>query len=212
METFTTLTAIAAPMMTPNIDTDAIIPVEQMKVLTPDFGNSLFFNLRYLSDGRNNPEFVLNKPFYRDARILIAGENFGCGSSREHAVWALVDHGIRCVIAPSFGDIFYNNSFKKSLLPLRLSAEIVEDLARRVSEEANPQRLPLTVDLRACTVRGPQAHSPVIPFEIDPSRRDTLLEGLDEIGVTLKHDAEIAAFQAADSTRRPWVYSYASKA
>jgi len=207
MEAFTTLTAIAAPMMTPNIDTDAIIPVEQMKVLAPDFGKSLFFSQRYRHDGSEDPGFVLNQPAYREARILVAGENFGCGSSREHAVWALLDYGIRCVIAPSFGDIFYNNSFKKSLLPLRLPASVVEELARRVSESANPRRLPLTVDLQACTVRGPQPESPTIAFEIEPSRRDALLEGLDEIGLTLKHDAEIAAFQAADSRRRPWVYS-----
>lgn len=206
MEKFTRLDAIAAPMMAPNIDTDAIIPVEQMKALDADFGKSLFFNQRYRPDGSENPDFVLNRPLYRKAGILLAGENFGCGSSREHAVWALVDYGIRCVIAPSFGDIFYNNSFKKSLLPVRLPASVVEALARSITAEANPLSRPMVVDLLACTVHGPDPNGPKIAFEIDPGRREALLEGLDDIGMTLKLEGQIAAFQSRDSAARPWVY------
>ncbi|MBI5912797.1 MAG: 3-isopropylmalate dehydratase small subunit [Betaproteobacteria bacterium] len=206
MEKFTTLAGIAAPMMVPNIDTDAIIPVEQMKALDADFGRCLFFNQRYRLDGSDNPDFLLNRPPYRKAKILVAGENFGCGSSREHAVWALVSFGIRCVIAPSFGDIFYNNSFKNGLLPVQLPANVVDALAVRIEADANPDSLPVIVDLEACTVHGPGTDGPIIAFDIDPERREALLEGLDEIGITLKHEAQIAAFQARDAAQRPWVY------
>ncbi len=195
-------------MMVPNIDTDAIIPVEQMKTLDADFGRCLFFNQRYRLDGSDNPDFALNRPPYRKAKILVAGENFGCGSSREHAVWALVSFGIRCVIAPSFGDIFYNNSFKNGLLPVQLPANVVEALAVRIAADANPDSLPVIVDLEACTVRGPGTGGPAIAFDIDPERREALLEGLDEIGVTLKHEAQIAAFQARDAAQRPWIYQH----
>ena len=206
MEKFTVLRATAASMMSPNIDTDAIIPVEQMKSLEADFGKCLFFGLRYRADGSENPEFVLNRSPYRNAKILVAGANFGCGSSREHAVWALVGFGIRCIIAPSFGDIFFNNSMKNGLLPIRLPAAAVDALAARIDAAANPDGRPLVVSLEDCSIRGPHPDSPVLKFEIDPARREALMESLDEIGMTLKHGARIAEFQARDAAQRPWIY------
>ncbi len=207
MEKFTTLCATAAPMMSPNIDTDAIIPVEQMKNLDPDFGKCLFFAQRYRKDGSDNPEFVLNLPAYRTARILVAGDNFGCGSSREHAVWALVGFGIRCVIAPSFGDIFFDNSLKNGLLPVRQPAAAVDALAASIVAAADPEDRQLTVSLEDCTIRGPRSGSVVLRFDIDPASRKALLEGLDAIGLTLQHEAEIAEFQARDAAERPWIYT-----
>jgi 3-isopropylmalate/(R)-2-methylmalate dehydratase small subunit len=202
MEKFTKLEAVAAPMLRDNIDTDAIIPVAQMKVLAGDFGKSLFFNLRYRPDGSENPDFVLNRPEYRSARILVAANNFACGSSREHAVWALLGFGIRCVIAESFGDIFYNNSFRMGLLPVVLPREQVQALGEAVTAAAGTRNV--VVDLQAQTITGPDAI--VYAFEIDANRRRILLEGLDGVGVTLLRADDIAAFQARDRVDRPWVY------
>jgi 3-isopropylmalate/(R)-2-methylmalate dehydratase small subunit len=204
VEKFTTLYGTAAPMMVPNVDTDAIMPVEQMKTLDINFANCLFFNHRYRADGSDNPDFVLNRPPYRDAKILVAGANFGCGSSREHAVWALMAYGIRCVIAPSFGDIFYNNSFKNGLLAVRLPADSVGALAASIEADTDAARPPLHVDLEACTIRDPDGRN--IGFEIEPARGRALLMGLDPIGVTLEYATQIAAFQANDGAQRPWIY------
>lgn len=191
-------------MLTPNIDTDAIIPVEQMKNLDADLGSCVFFNHRYRGDGTEDPDFVLNRPRYRNAKILLTGANFGCGSSREHAVWALLSFGIRCVIAPSFGEIFYNNCFKNGLLPVQLTPELVSALAAEVESTASAFPQQLFIDLASCTVRS--THGLVIPFEIDAARRQALLNGLDEISTTLEHETEISAFQAHDKVRRPWIY------
>ena len=207
MERFTTLVGIAAPLMDANIDTDAIIPVEQMKAMDADFGKSLFHGRRYAADGTERADFVLNRAPYRKAEILIAGPNFGCGSSREHAVWALVGFGIRCVIAPGFSDIFYNNSFKNGLLPIRLPDETVAGLAAQAAAQDAESPKAFVVDLVECTVAGPDGRT--TRFEIDPARREALLEGLDEIGMTLKHENDIRAFQAADAEARPWVYENA---
>ncbi len=202
MKKFTKHTGIAAPLMRINVNTDAIIPTQWLQSLSSDLGRGLFSGWRYDAEGRENPDFVLNKPKYRQACILIAGVNFGCGSSREAAVWALMKFGIRCVIAPSFGDIFFGNSFQNGLLTVILPQDQVERLAEAVSRtESSPL---MTVDLQTCTIIAPDGTS--IPFTIDPARREALLEGLDQIGTTLKHEADIAAFQARDRKARPWIY------
>jgi 3-isopropylmalate/(R)-2-methylmalate dehydratase small subunit len=202
MEKFTRLTAVAAPLLQRNVDTDVIIRIERLIALDrKELGPHAFAPLRYRADGSENPDFVLNRPPYRDAKILIAGENFGCGSSREGAVWALWGMGLRSVVAPSFGDIFFNNCFQNGLLPIVLEAMTVERLAKLV--EAAPGE-PLTVDLDACIIQTPAGER--IPFAVDPGRRAALLAGLDEIGQTLQRDGEIAAFQARDRQSRPWIY------
>jgi 3-isopropylmalate/(R)-2-methylmalate dehydratase small subunit len=202
MEKFQRLEAVAAPMLRDNIDTDAIIPVAQMKVLSGDFGKSLFYNLRYRNDGSENPDFVLNRPEYRNARILVAANNFGCGSSREHAVWALLGFGIRCVIAESFGDIFYNSSFRMGLLPVVLPHEQVKQLGEAVTSTAGKRDV--VVDLEFESVTGPDGT--VYPFQVDATRRRILFEGLDAVGITLLGADAIADFQARDRIKRPWVY------
>ena len=202
MERFDRLTGIAAPLLQENINTDAIIPVPWIVNFGRDFGHGLFGNWRYDADEREKPDFILNQPPYREAKILLAGRNFGCGSSREEAVWALLDFGIRCVIAPSFGDIFFENSFKNGLLPVALAPEAVAALARMIAEAPSPV---LTVDLEACTVGAPGG--PPLSFAIQEGRRRNLLLGLDEIGQTLTHGADIDRFQAADRHRRPWIYA-----
>ncbi|MSQ72561.1 MAG: 3-isopropylmalate dehydratase small subunit [Betaproteobacteria bacterium] len=203
MDKFTVLQAIAAPLMIPNIDTDRIIRIEHIvSVPRERQGDYMLEAMRFNADGSDNPGFILNRPPFRDARILIAAENFGCGSSRENAVWALYGWGLRCVIAPSFGDIFYGNCFQNGLLPIRLPAATVEKLAVEIADGAGDSTL--TVDLeqqRIVTARGE-----VIPFEVEPLRRKMLLEGLDEIGLTLQHEHEIAAFQQRDRAARPWLY------
>jgi 3-isopropylmalate/(R)-2-methylmalate dehydratase small subunit len=203
MEPFTVLTAIAAPLMRDNINTDIIIPMERL-VLTErgDFAPSAFAAWRYRADGSEDPDFILNRAPFRNARILLAGDNFGCGSSREPAVWALGEWGIRCVIAPSFGAIFYNNCFQNGLLPIVLARPLIEDYARRI--EAAPAAARLTVDLERCVVVGPDGAE--TPFTIPAPRRECLLHGLDDIALTLRREAEIDAFQAADRQRRPWIY------
>jgi len=201
MEKFTKLTGVAAPMPIKNVDTDMIIPKQFLKTIQRSgLGKNLFDEMRYNEDGSENPDFVLNKPQYRDANILVAGDNFGCGSSREHAPWAILDFGIRCVIAPSFADIFYNNCFKNGILPIRLPQADVSKLMDDAQRGANAT---LTVDLEAQTIEGPDGGS--ISFDIDPFRKHCLLNGLDDIGLTLQKEDKIAAFEAKQKAERPWL-------
>jgi len=202
MEKFTKLKAVAAPLDLINIDTDMIIPKQYLKTIKrTGLGKHLFDEMRYDDKGAENPDFILNREPYRQARIIVAGDNFGCGSSREHAPWSLVDFGIRAVIAPSFADIFFANSFNNGLLPIALPQETVAQLIRYVSEAKDPV---LEIDLEAQEIRG-YGNAP-IPFEIDPQRKERLLEGLDEIGVTLKTDARaIETFEKTRETQFPWI-------
>lgn len=201
MDKFTVLKGVAAPLMLANVDTDAIIRMERLSRLDRgELGPWAFESLRYLPDGSENPQFLLNQPPWRSANILLAAENFGCGSSRETAVWALWELGVRCVIAPSFGDIFYGNCFQNGMLPVRLPAAEVEAIAAEVKSGGRE----ITVDLVGQQVVT--ASGWTIAFEIEPGRRKALLEGLDAIGVTLTYAADIAAFQARDRKRRPWLY------
>ncbi len=203
MQPFTTLTAVAAPLPRINVDTDLIIPKQFLKTITRDgLGSSLFHEMRYDGAGRRLDDFVLHQPAFASAGILLALDNFGCGSSREHAVWALLDFGIRCVIAPSFADIFYNNCFKNGVLPLVLEAAVVQELMAR-STPASP--LTLTVDLPQQTVSDGAGFT--ASFAIDPSRKTRLVEGLDDIGLTLKHEAAIADFEARQRAEQPWLWS-----
>ena len=191
MEKFTTLTGVAAPLPIINIDTDMIIPKQYLKTIKrTGLGDALFSEMRYNEDGTENPDFVLNKPAYRQAKIVIAGDNFGCGSSREHAPWALADFGIRCVISTSFADIFYNNCFKNGILPLVVSPEQLKLLLDDAERGANAT---LSVDLEAQTIKGPDGGT--LHFDIDPSRKQILLEGLDDIAGTLKSDPAISSFE-----------------
>jgi 3-isopropylmalate/(R)-2-methylmalate dehydratase small subunit len=202
MDKFTVLTGIAAPLPLRNIDTDMIIPKQFLKTIKrTGLGKSLFFEMRYdNASGQELPEFVLNKPQYRKAQILVTGDNFGCGSSREHAPWALLDFGIRCVIAPDFADIFYNNCFQNGILPIKLPQAEVDKLMDDASRGANAT---VTVDLEKQEIRGPDGG--VIKFEIDPFRKHCLLNGLDNIGLTLEKDASIAAFEKSTAVSRPWL-------
>jgi 3-isopropylmalate/(R)-2-methylmalate dehydratase small subunit len=206
MQKFDRLTGVAAPLLLENINTDAVIPVPWIVNFGQDLGRGLFGGWRYTLDGAEDPAFVLNRPPYREATILLAGRNFGCGSSREEAVWALLGFGIRCVIAPSFGDIFFENAFKNGLLPVVLEPEGVATLARE-SAAADPPLL--TVDLEACTVGAPGGTS--LPFTVQDSRRRALLLGLDEVDLTLARAPEIDRFQAADRARRPWIHRSAAR-
>ena len=202
MKPFTHLSASAAPLALANVDTDMIIPKQFLKTVSREgLAKGLFYELRTLADGSPNPEFPLNQPAYAQAGILIARENFGCGSSREHAPWALLDQGIRCVIAPSFADIFYNNCFKNGLLPVTLPHDVVE----RLLEEARGGNHVFAVDLESQTVTAPDGKS--YPFAIEPGRRTALLEGLDEIGETLMQEDAIAAFEARRTLSAPWLAS-----
>ena len=206
MDGFTTVAGAAAPLMRANIDTDTVIRIERLTGAAPEqTAPWLFEALRLDADGRENPGFVLNQPQFRDAPILLAGENFGCGSSREGAVWALKYSGIRCVIAPSFGDIFANNCYQNFLLPVVLSAEQVERLAAQCAG-GNAR---VVVDLARQVVVSP--HGEELPFSVEAIRREAMLEGLDEIGLTLKQEAAIAAFQARDREARPWVWRPGAK-
>jgi 3-isopropylmalate/(R)-2-methylmalate dehydratase small subunit len=199
MEKFRKLTALAAPMPQKNVDTDFIIRIERCTGMPKEeLGKYAFEMGRYLPGGAENPEFVLNQPRYRGAKILLCGEFFGTGSSREVAVWALASLGIRCVIAPSFGQIFYNNCFQNGLLAVTLPEAEVQAL---MQQAAAPEAKPFTVDLEAQTINGS------LRFETAPRQRQMLLEGLDEIGLTLALEPKIAAFQAADRQRRPWIYA-----
>lgn len=201
MDKFTKLTGTAAPMPLVNIDTDMIIPKQFLKTIKRSgLGVNLFDEMRYDRQGNEIAEFVLNKPQYREAQILVAGDNFGCGSSREHAPWALLDFGIRCVIAPSFADIFYNNCFKNGILPIALPQEEVDKLMDDAERGANAV---LTVDLEAQTISGPDGGT--ISFEVDAFKKHCLLNGLDDIGLSLEKVASIDAFEAQASAARPWV-------
>ena len=200
MQKFTKLTGVAAPLPLRNIDTDMIIPKQFLKTIQrTGLGKSLFFEMRYDQDGKENPEFVLNKPAYRAAQILVTGDNFGCGSSREHAPWALLDFGIRCVIAPDFADIFHNNCFKNGILPIKLAQSEVDKLLDDASRGSNAT---ISVDLERQEIRGPDGG--VIRFEVDAFRKHCLLNGLDDIGLTLQKEGSIATFEQHASAARPW--------
>ena len=200
MQKFTTLTGIAAHLPMINVDTDMIIPKQYLKTIKrTGLGSGLFAELRYDEKGAPLPDFVLHKPPYDKAAILITGENFGCGSSREHAPWALLDFGIRCVIAPSFADIFYNNCFKNGILPITLPQAEIDKLIDDASRGANAT---LTIDLPAQEIRGPDGGT--IHFDIDPFRKRCLMEGLDDIGLTLEKADAIVAFERASRASRPW--------
>jgi 3-isopropylmalate/(R)-2-methylmalate dehydratase small subunit len=205
VERFTTLTAIAAPLLRINIDTDAIIPSREMKTVSKTgLADGLFAGWRYKAPGsrEEDPEFVLNQAPYRHARILLSGLNFGCGSSREHAVWALQEWGVRAIIAPSFGGIFYGNCVRNGILPVVLDNATVEHIAGLVTLQ--PAKNLVTVNLESCIVTAPDGGSHA--FSIAPPDREMLLEGLDGIALTMKRDDEILAFQGRDRLRRPWIY------
>jgi 3-isopropylmalate/(R)-2-methylmalate dehydratase small subunit len=200
MTPFTTLTGIAAPMPLVNIDTDMIIPKQFLKTIArTGLGRNLFDEMRYTQDGAEIPEFVLNQPAYRRAEIIIAGDNFGCGSSREHAPWALLDFGIRCVISTSFADIFYNNCFKNGILPVVLPQEVVDVLMADAKRGENARQ---TVDLAAQTVTTSDGQT--FAFDVDAHRKHCLLNGLDDIGLTLEKSSAIATFEARLAASRPW--------
>jgi 3-isopropylmalate/(R)-2-methylmalate dehydratase small subunit len=199
MDKFTTLTGVAAPLRIVNVDTDMIIPKQYLKTIKrTGLGAGLFSEMRFNDDGSENPDFVLNRPAYRKAQILVAGDNFGCGSSREHAPWALLDFGIRCVISTSFADIFYNNCFKNGILPITVSPEDLEKLFDDADRGANAT---LTIDLEKQEIRGPDGG--MIKFDIDQFRKHCLLNGLDDIGLTLEKAAAIDAFEKK-LAERPW--------
>jgi 3-isopropylmalate/(R)-2-methylmalate dehydratase small subunit len=201
MTPFTTLSGIAAPMPLVNIDTDMIIPKQFLKTIKrTGLGVALFDEMRRTQDGQEIPTFVLNQPQYRQASILVAGDNFGCGSSREHAPWAIADFGIRCVISTSFADIFYNNCFKNGILPVVLPAADRDACMRDAEKGANAR---IDVDLAAQTIT--LSDGQVIGFDVDPFRKHCLLNGLDDIGLTLEKSASIAAFEAQAAQARPWV-------
>ena len=200
MEKFTKLTGVAAPMPVVNIDTDMIIPKNYLKTIKrTGLGKGLFADMRYLADGSENPDFVLNKPAYRHAKIIVPGDNFGCGSSREHAPWALADFGIRCVISTSFADIFYNNCFKNGILPIIVSPEDLEKLMDDADRGANAI---ITVDLEKMEISGPDGG--ILKFDLDEFRRHCLLNGLDDIGLTMRKAASIDAFEQRNAKEHPW--------
>jgi 3-isopropylmalate/(R)-2-methylmalate dehydratase small subunit len=202
MDKFTQLTGVAAPLRMINVDTDMIIPKNFLKTIgRTGLGKALFHELRTTPDGKPVPDFVLNQPAYKDAQILIGGPNFGCGSSREHAPWALLDYGIRCVIAPSFADIFYNNCFKNGILPITLPKEQVDDLLDQAERGSNAT---FTIDLEAQEIRTPDGGT--VKFEVDQFRRHCLLNGLDDIGLTMQKATEIGGFEAKQRGEQPWLY------
>ncbi len=200
MEKFTVLNGVAAPLKQVNVDTDKIIPKQYLKTIKrTGLGKGLFAEMRYRDDGSENPDFVLNKPAYRHAKILVAGDNFGCGSSREHAPWALLDFGIRCVISTSFADIFYNNCFQNGILPIKVSQNDLDKLFDDAERGANAT---LTIDLAAQEIRGPDGGT--IKFEIDPFRKHCMLNGLDDIGLTMEKAPKIQSFEKQAAEKRPW--------
>ncbi|MEM8595231.1 MAG: 3-isopropylmalate dehydratase small subunit [Pseudomonadota bacterium] len=206
MDPFTTLTGVAAPLPMMNVDTDMIIPKQFLKTIKrTGLGVNLFSEMRYDEAGGEIADFVLNRPAYRQAEILVAGANFGCGSSREHAPWAIKDFGIRCVIAPSFADIFFNNCFKNGILPIALPQEDVDKLLDDAERGENAR---LTVDLEAQTITGPDGGT--IHFDIDPFRKHCLLNGLDDIGLTMEREDAIAAFETKRNGATPWLAADAS--
>ena len=202
MDKFTKLTGVAAPLAMINVDTDMIIPKQFLKTIKrTGLGKSLFYEMRYdPATGNEIPDFVLNKPQYRDATILVTGDNFGCGSSREHAPWALLDFGIRCVIAPDFADIFYNNCFQNGILPIKLPQSEVDKLMDDANRGANAR---LTIDLEKQEIHGPDGGT--IKFDLDPFRKHCLLNGLDNIGLTLEKGKSISSFETSTASTRPWL-------
>ena len=201
MEKFTTLTGVAAPMNMINIDTDMIIPKQYLTTVErTGLGKALFFEMRYNDDGSENPDFVLNQPAYRNATILVAGDNFGCGSSREHAPWALLDFGIRCVIATSFADIFYNNCFKNSILPIKLPPE---DVAKLMDDAERGANATVTIDLENQVITGPDGGE--VKFDLDEFKKHCLFNGLDDIGLTMKNAAKIDDYEDAQKSSQPWL-------
>ena len=201
MQKFDKLSGVAAPLNILNIDTDMIIPKQFLKTIKRSgLGVNLFSEMRYTDDGGENTDFVLNKSAYRNAEILVAGDNFGCGSSREHAPWALLDFGIRCVISTSFADIFYNNCFKNGILPIKVSADERDALLADAADAENPE---LTIDLVSQTISRPNGGT--ISFEIDPFRKQCLLDGLDDIGLTMEKEESITTFEARRKADMPWL-------
>ena len=202
MDKFDHLTGVAAPMNMINVDTDKIIPKQFLKTIKrTGLGKHLFFDMRFETDGSEKEDFVLNQPAYREAKILVAGDNFGCGSSREHAPWALLDFGIRCVISTSFADIFYNNCFKNGMLPIKVSPETLEKLFDDAERGANAT---ISIDLEVQEIRGPDGG--VVHFDIDPYRKHCLLDGLDDIGQTMQKGKEIGSFEEQQKAAQPWLY------
>jgi 3-isopropylmalate/(R)-2-methylmalate dehydratase small subunit len=200
MEKFTTLTAVAAPLNMINVDTDMIIPKDYLKTIErTGLGKGLFAELRYRDDGSPNPDFVLNKSAYKAAQILVAGDNFGCGSSREHAPWALLDYGIRSVISTEFGDIFYNNCFKNGILPIKVSKD---DLAKLMDDAERGANATLSIDLDKQEIRGPDGG--VVKFDIDAFKKYCLINGLDEVGLTMEKADQISAYEERAALERPW--------
>jgi len=201
MEKFTKLTGVAAPLPIRNIDTDMIIPKQYLKTIKrTGLGTGLFSELRYKEDGSDNPDFVLNQPAYKGSKILVVEDNFGCGSSREHAPWALLDYGIRCVISTSFADIFFNNCFQNGVLPIRVSREQLDQLLEDATRGANAT---MTIDLEAQEIHRPDGG--VMKFDIDAFRKHCMLNGLDDIGLTMQKDKNIGSFEQKVSGERPWM-------
>ena len=201
MEKFTKLTGVAAALPMINIDTDMIIPKQFLKTIKrTGLGKSLFFEMRYDDQGNEVQDFVLNQPAYRNAEILVAGDNFGCGSSREHAPWALLDFGIRCIVATDFADIFYNNCFKNGILPIRLPQEDVDKLMEDAERGANAT---VTIDLENQEISGPDGGT--IKFDVDPFRKHCLINGLDDIGLTMEKSDKIDAFEQKSKAEQPWL-------
>ncbi len=201
MEPFIKLEGVAAPLNMINVDTDMIIPKQYLKTIQrTGLGKALFDEMRFNQDGSEKPDFVLNKPAYRKAVILVAGDNFGCGSSREHAPWALLDFGIRCVIAPSFADIFYGNCFKNGILPIKLPQEIVDKLMDDASRGSNAI---ISIDLERQEIKGPDGGT--VTFEVDAFRKQCLLNGWDDIGLTMRAEDKIASFETQQKTQTPWI-------
>ncbi|MBT5074614.1 MAG: 3-isopropylmalate dehydratase small subunit [Kordiimonadaceae bacterium] len=202
MDKFTKIRAVAAPLPITNVDTDMIISQNHLRTIErTGLGKHAFSNIRYHDDGSERDDFVLNKPAYRNAEILISGENFGCGSSREHAPWALTDFGLRCIIAPSFADIFYGNCFKNGLLPIKLPQDIIDDLMEDAEQGANAI---FTVDLENLEITRPDGE--VVSFEIDGFRQHCLINGLDDIGLTMERSEKISAFEEKQKIQQPWLY------
>ena len=201
MDKFTTLTGVAAPLPMINVDTDMIIPKQFLKTIKRSgLGKNLFDEMRYDDKGNEIPDFVLNKPAYRNAKIIVSGDNFGCGSSREHAPWSLLDFGIRCVIAPSFADIFYNNCFKNGILPIRLPQEDVDKL---MDDAERGENATVTIDIEKQEIYGPDGGC--VKFDVEPFRKHCLLNGLDDIGLTLQKGGAINDFEAKRAASQPWL-------
>jgi 3-isopropylmalate/(R)-2-methylmalate dehydratase small subunit len=201
MEKFTTVDGVAAPLKIINVDTDMIIPKQYLKTIKrTGLGKGLFSEQRYKDDGSENPDFILNKAAYRKSKILVAGDNFGCGSSREHAPWALLDFGIRCVISTSFGDIFYNNCFKNGILPIRVSQE---DLDKLFDDADRGSNATLSIDLEKQEIRGPDGGT--VKFDIDPHRKHCMLNGLDDIGLTMEKSKSIDSYESKAKEAMPWL-------